>query len=80
MATQARTTASAKISRPVTLKHLAATLVEEHNCLRELPKDKSTSLLFANAVITELPHTRLDATAIPPQGWGRVKAEGPASA
>ena len=31
---------------------------------------------FANAVITELPHSRLNATVIPAQNWGSVKAEG----
>lgn len=30
MATQAKTTASAKISRPVTLKHLAASLADKY--------------------------------------------------
>ena len=41
MATQTKTTASAKTSRPVTLKHLAATLAEEH----QLTKRQGVALL-----------------------------------
>ena len=41
MATQTKTTASAKTSRPVTLKHLAATLAEEH----QLTKRQGAALL-----------------------------------
>ena len=41
MATQAKTTASAKTSRPVTLKHLAAVLAEEH----KLTKRQGEALL-----------------------------------
>ena len=41
MAAQAKTTASAKISRPVTLKHLAATLAADH----KLTKRQGEALL-----------------------------------
>ena len=41
MAAQAKTTASAKTSRPVTLKHLAASLAEEY----ELTKRRGEALL-----------------------------------
>jgi hypothetical protein len=41
MATQAKTTASAKTNRPVTLKHLAAILAEEH----KLTKRQGEALL-----------------------------------
>jgi DNA-binding protein HU-beta len=41
MAAQAKTTTSAKVSRPVTLKHLAATLADEY----ELTKRQGEALL-----------------------------------